>query len=74
MLVPPTEGQDILADYASVGLTLSRHPLSLIREQLRRRGVTLRATPTAPVTAPLPTWRASSPTGNGLPVPMAQYS
>jgi error-prone DNA polymerase len=40
MLAPPTEGQDILADYASVGLTLGRHPLALVREQLQRRGVT----------------------------------
>jgi error-prone DNA polymerase len=39
MLAPPTEGQDILADYASVGLTLGRHPLALIREHLQRRGV-----------------------------------
>ena len=30
----PTVGEDMLADYASVGLTLGRHPLSLIRKQL----------------------------------------
>ena len=31
----PTEGQDIVADYASLGLTLGRHPLALLRERLR---------------------------------------
>jgi error-prone DNA polymerase len=30
----PTEGQDIVADYRSVGLTLGRHPLALLRPQL----------------------------------------
>lgn len=39
MLAPPTEGQDILADYVSTGLTLGRHPVALIREHLQRRGV-----------------------------------
>jgi error-prone DNA polymerase len=37
LLRPPTEGQDILADYASVGLTLRRHPLALLRSQLSAR-------------------------------------
>src|ERR1700730_576085 len=32
-------GQDIVADYGSTGLTLRRHPLCLLREKLRRRGV-----------------------------------
>ncbi len=32
-LPEPTEGQNILADYASQGLTLQRHPLALLREQ-----------------------------------------
>jgi len=35
----PTEGQEILADYASLGLTLRRHPLALLRAQLQRRGL-----------------------------------
>ena len=35
-LPAPSEGQDIIADYASLGLTLGRHPLSLLRERLRR--------------------------------------
>ncbi len=33
----PTEGQDLVADYASLGLTLGRHPLTLLRTHLRRR-------------------------------------
>ena len=31
---PPTEGQNIAADYRSAGLTLGRHPLALLREEL----------------------------------------
>lgn len=33
----PTLGEDMAADYASIGLTLGRHPLSLIRRQLSAR-------------------------------------
>ncbi|HEY2464188.1 MAG TPA: error-prone DNA polymerase [Steroidobacteraceae bacterium] len=39
LLRAPREGQDIVADYASLGLTLRRHPLALLREKLQRRGV-----------------------------------
>jgi error-prone DNA polymerase len=39
LLKAPREGQDIVADYGSTGLTLRRHPLSLLRERLQRRGV-----------------------------------
>ncbi len=35
-LPAPTEGEDLLADYASVGFTLGRHPLALLRPQLNR--------------------------------------
>ncbi|HKA39491.1 MAG TPA: error-prone DNA polymerase [Burkholderiales bacterium] len=35
-LLPPSEGEDIVADYRSLGLTLGRHPLALLRGQLRR--------------------------------------
>jgi len=35
-LVRPTEGEDIAADYASLGLTLGRHPLALLRPRLAR--------------------------------------
>jgi error-prone DNA polymerase len=34
LLAPPTEGQNIAADYRSAGLTLGRHPLALLRDQL----------------------------------------
>ena len=33
-LEPPREGEEIVADYASLGLTLGRHPLALLRGQL----------------------------------------
>ena len=36
-LPAPTEGQDIVADYRALGLTLGRHPLALLRGQLRAR-------------------------------------
>src|SRR5712672_2998953 len=39
LLRAPREGQDIVADYGSTGLTLRRHPLSLLREKLRQHGV-----------------------------------
>ncbi len=39
LLRAPTEGQDIVADYASLGLTLGRHPLALLRERLGAAGV-----------------------------------
>ena len=35
-LRPPTEGEDLVADYASLGLTLGRHPLALLRGRLGR--------------------------------------
>jgi error-prone DNA polymerase len=33
-LAAPREGEDIVADYASLGLTLGRHPLALLRKKL----------------------------------------
>jgi error-prone DNA polymerase len=36
-LPAPTEGQDITADYRALGLTLGRHPLALLREQLQAK-------------------------------------
>jgi error-prone DNA polymerase len=39
LLRAPREGQDIVADYGSMGLTLRRHPLALLREKLQRRGI-----------------------------------
>jgi error-prone DNA polymerase len=40
LLRAPREGQQIVADYGSTGLTLRRHPLALLRERLAHRGVT----------------------------------
>ena len=37
VLAAPAEGEDIVADYASLGLTLGRHPLALLRERLQRQ-------------------------------------
>jgi error-prone DNA polymerase len=39
LLRAPTEGEDIAADYTSLALTLRRHPLSLLRAELRRERV-----------------------------------
>jgi error-prone DNA polymerase len=35
-LPAPTEGENLTADYASLGLTLGRHPLALLRPRLAR--------------------------------------
>jgi error-prone DNA polymerase len=37
LLRTPTEGERIVADYASIGLTLGRHPLALLRDSLRSK-------------------------------------
>ena len=42
-LPAPTEGQDIVADYRTLGLTLGRHPLALLRAQLKVRRLTTAA-------------------------------
>ncbi len=34
LLAAPREGEEIVADYASLGLTLGRHPLALLRQRL----------------------------------------
>jgi error-prone DNA polymerase len=39
LLRAPREGQEIVADYFSTGLTLRRHPLALLRDALMNRGV-----------------------------------
>jgi len=36
-LTPPSEGEDLVHDYNSVGLSLGRHPLALLRPYLRAR-------------------------------------
>jgi len=38
-LPAPSEGENILADYASLGLTLGRHPLVLLRARLAKMGI-----------------------------------
>jgi error-prone DNA polymerase len=35
----PTEGEEILADYRSLGFTLGRHPLALLRKRLSSEGI-----------------------------------
>jgi error-prone DNA polymerase len=35
----PREGEEILADYRSTGLTLRRHPLALLRRRLKKLGI-----------------------------------
>jgi error-prone DNA polymerase len=37
-LLPPTEGQDIVADYHHTALTLRRHPLALLRDRFHAKG------------------------------------
>jgi error-prone DNA polymerase len=36
VLPPPAEAENTLADYRALGLTLQRHPLALLREELNR--------------------------------------
>jgi error-prone DNA polymerase len=38
LLRSPTEGEDIVADYRALGLTLGRHPLALLRPRLEQDG------------------------------------
>jgi len=40
VLPAPTEGADLVADYASLGLSLGRHPMTLLRSRLDRRYAT----------------------------------
>jgi error-prone DNA polymerase len=54
LLPRPSEGQQIVADYGSLGLSLRRHPLALLRPRLAERRLmtaadVLRATPGATV-------------------------
>jgi error-prone DNA polymerase len=39
LLRTPTEGEGIVADYASLGLTLGRHPLALLRPRLEAQAL-----------------------------------
>ncbi|HEU0224474.1 MAG TPA: error-prone DNA polymerase [Steroidobacteraceae bacterium] len=38
LLRAPTEGEDVVADYRSLGLTLARHPVALLRPRLESSG------------------------------------
>ena len=38
-LVPMTEGREVVEDYRSIGLTLRRHPLSFLRQELTERRI-----------------------------------
>ena len=38
-LRPMTEGREVIEDYGHTGLTLRRHPLALLRHDLRRRSI-----------------------------------
>ena len=38
-LPPMPEGQEVVQDYGSTGLTLRSHPVSFLRDELRRRGM-----------------------------------
>ena len=38
-LKPPTQGENIIADYESIGFSLRSHPLKILREHLRRLDV-----------------------------------
>lgn len=39
-LNPMTEGREVVEDYASIGLSLRRHPVAFLRPALRARGIT----------------------------------
>ena len=39
LLRRPTEGEEVVRDYASLGLTLRSHPLALLRGELKRLGL-----------------------------------
>jgi len=56
LLRAPTEGEDIVADYRALGLTLARHPVALLRPRLESCGwVTAEAAAGLPDGAPVAT-------------------
>jgi error-prone DNA polymerase len=72
LLRAPTEGENIVADYASLGLTLRRHPLALLRSMLTQQGMLsateVRAIPNGEMvhTAGLVICRQHPSSGNGV--------
>jgi hypothetical protein len=71
LLPAPREGEEIVADYGSLGLTLGRHPLALLRGRLAAKrylsALELRARAIAPWCA-APGW---SPAASGRAPPAA---
>lgn len=71
VLAPPHEFDDMRADYRSVGLTLGRHPLAMLREQLSafkvQTAATLRTFPSGRLAraSGIVTHRQRPPTANG---------
>jgi error-prone DNA polymerase len=56
LLRAPSEGEDIVADYRAFGLTLARHPLALLRQELTAGGwITADAVAALPDGAPVRT-------------------
>jgi error-prone DNA polymerase len=56
LLRAPSEGEDIVADYRAFGLTLARHPLALLRQELAAGGwITADAVAALPDGAPVRT-------------------
>ncbi len=39
LIAAPQEGEEVLDDYASIGLTLRRHPVALLRTRLDKHGI-----------------------------------
>ncbi|MCC6714922.1 MAG: error-prone DNA polymerase, partial [Gammaproteobacteria bacterium] len=72
LLRPPDEGENIVADYGSTGLSLRRHPLALLRPRLRQlrclSGEELRALPhgTPVITAGMVITRQRPGTATGV--------
>jgi error-prone DNA polymerase len=72
ILAQPSEGEEIVSDYASLGLTLGRHPLALLRARLRQHRIlsaeALRITPHGrrAQTAGLVTCRQRPDTASGV--------
>ncbi len=64
-LAEPTEGQNIVADYETLGLTLRRHPLALLRDRWQSAASKLQPSSRNPDTVISSGSQASSPAGSG---------
>ncbi len=75
VLAAPSEGEETLADYRALGLTLNRHPLALLRAAARRLPDRARVAPAhATRTAAWRARAASSRTGSAPRPPRARSS